>query len=247
MKPEKGSEGLPGGVPIKTYLKYGGIGLAVIVAVILFSLAFCGKARAETRTLSWDPVTKYTDNTLVVAPALPVTYDMFWATTIPRLVTNPVSLINNTTATSTVFDQVTQGMVRGTTVYFSGRAKTAIGEDSVNSPAFAWLVPNLVLSGLAITSGPDSISEGTSATYVASATWNDNSVTVVTPTWTVTPTTYASISSGGVLTTLGGLTANQTVTVAASYVSGGVTKLATKSVIILNSTTISAPSGFSIQ
>jgi hypothetical protein len=49
----------------------------------------------------------------------------------------------------------------------------------------------------------------------------------------VSPTTYASISSSGVLTTLA-VTSNQTATVTASYTSGGVTKTATQSVTIVN-------------
>jgi hypothetical protein len=235
------------GVEITKYLKWLGIGTAILLGIVLFSLSFCGKAQAETKTLSWNPVTQYTDNTPVIAPALPVTYDAFWATTIARLATNPVSLIANTTSTSVVFDIITQGMVRGSTIYFSARAKTAIGETSANSPGFAWTVPGLVLSSLAITSGPTSMNEGTSATFVASATWNDGSVTVVTPTWTVAPTTYASISAGGILTAFGGIIADHIVTVTATFVSGTVTQTASRSVTIINSTGPVPPSGFTIQ
>ena len=51
----------------------------------------------------------------------------------------------------------------------------------------------------------------------------------------MSPTTYASISASGVLTTLA-VTSNQSATVTASYTSGGVTKTATQSVTIVNVT-----------
>ena len=219
----------------------------IFALIAIISLGMVTNILAETRTLSFDPVATYTDNTPITGAALPVTYDAFWTTT-PNTLINPHILQSNGLATSVVFDQVTQGMVRGTIIYFSARARTAIGEVSANSPAFSWLVPNLVLSGIGITSGPSSVNEGSSGTYVATATWNDNSVTTVTPTWGVSPSTFASISSGGVLTTLGGLIlSDQSVTITATYISGGVTKTATKVVTVVNSANIIPPSGFSIQ
>lgn len=218
----------------------------VIVLVAIFSLFFAMGVGAETKTLHFDPVTTYTDNTIITGPALPVTYDAFWSTL--NTLANPHSLQSNGLSTSVVFDIVTQGMVRGTTIYFGARARTAIGEVSANSAAYAWVVPNLILTGLGITSGPSSVNEGSGGTYVASATWNDNSVTVVNPTWSVSPTTFASISSTGVLTTVGGMiTSDQPITISATYVDNGVTKTATKVVTVVNSANIAPPSGFSIQ
>jgi hypothetical protein len=98
-------------------------------------------------------------------------------------------------------------------------------------------------SGLSI-SGPASVNESGSGTYTATATWSDGSTTGVTPSWSVTPTTYASISASGVLTTLS-VTANQSATVNASYTSGGVTRTATQAVTIVNIT--STLSGLSIS
>ena len=100
-----------------------------------------------------------------------------------------------------------------------------------------------VLTSIAISSGPTSVNESSSATYTATGTWDNGTTAAIGPTWSVTPTTYASISSGGVLTTLA-VTANQTATVTASY--GG--RTATRSVTIANVTavltgiTVSGPS-----
>lgn len=217
----------------------------VLVLVALFTLFLVAGASAETKTISWNPVTTYTDNTAVTGTALPVKYDAFWSAL--NTLANPHVLQTNGIPTFVVFDIVTQGMVRGTTIYFSARSRTATGEVSVNAPAFSWVVPNLALASLAISSGPSSVNEGSSATYGASATWSDSSTSVIASTWSVSPTTYASISSGGVLSTVGGITTDQQVTITASYTSGGVTKTATKVINIVNSATIVPPSGFSIQ
>lgn len=102
------------------------------------------------------------------------------------------------------------------------------------------------LSSLAIT-GPNSLNEGTSATYTATATFSDGSTKTVTPTWSEN-SSYASITASGVLTAAS-VSSNQTVTITASYSTGGITKSATKSVTIVNlvtktlsSLTISGPS-----
>ena len=129
-------------------------------------------------------------------------------------------------------------MTRGSTVYFT--VKAVLGaQESALSTAYPWVVPVVTpplvtLSGIAV-SGPSSVNEGGTGTYTATATWSDASTSTVTPTWSVSPATYASIGSGGVLTTLA-VTANQTATVTASYTSGGVTKTATRSVTIANVT-----------
>jgi hypothetical protein len=69
--------------------------------------------------------------------------------------------------------------------------------------------------------------DGTGA-YTATAAWDNGSTTAISPTWSVS-TSYASISSGGVLTAAT-VTSNQTVTVTAGY--GG--RTGTKSVTIVN-------------
>jgi hypothetical protein len=93
------------------------------------------------------------------------------------------------------------------------------------------------LSGLTI-NGPSSVDESSSGTYTTTAAWSDSTTSPVTPLWSDN-SLYTTISSGGVLTT-SSVTADQTVTVSASYTSGGVTKTATKSVSI-NSVTQPGP------
>ena len=200
---------------------------------ILAALAM--PAFAETRTISWDPVTTYTDNTPIEAGKT-VNYTAYW-TTDPGL--GSLRTIGTSIATtSTTFDPTVQAMTRGGTVYFTAKAVLNTGEESALSPAYAWIVPvvtppAVTLSSIAIGSGPSSVNEGGTGTYTATATWSDTTTSSVTPTWSVSPTTYASINSGGVLTTLA-VTANQTATVTASYTSGGVTKTATRAVTIVN-------------
>ena len=63
---------------------------------------------------------------------------------------------------------------------------------------------------------------GRTGTYTATATWSDSTTTAVTPTWSEN-SSYATISAGG-CPTASAVTSNQTVTVTASYASGGVTR-----------------------
>jgi len=214
---------------------------------ILATLAI--PAFAETRTISWDPVTTYTDGTPIEAGKT-VSYSAYWTTDpgLGSLHTIGTSLA----ATSTTFDPDVQGMTRGGTVYFTAKAVLNTGEASAFSPAYSWVVPVVTppvvtLTGVTV-SGPSSVIEGGTGTYTATATWSDGTNTSVTPAWSVSPTTYASISSGGVLTA-SAVTSNQTATVTASYTSGGVTKTATRAVTIVNvpATAPAAPKNIGIS
>jgi len=214
---------------------------------ILATLAI--PAFAETRTISWDPVTTYTDGTPIEAGKT-VSYSAYWTTDpgLGSLHTIGTSLA----ATSTTFDPDVQGMTRGGTVYFTAKAVLNTGEASALSPAYSWVVPVVTppvvtLTGVTV-SGPSSVNEGGTGTYTATATWSDGTNTSVTPAWSVSPTTYASISSGGVLTA-SAVTSNQTATVTASYTSGGVTKTATRAVTIVNvpATAPAAPKNIGIS
>ena len=201
-----------------------------LVLIFLVSLVVAARAWAETKTMSWDPVTTYTTGATIIAPALPVTYDAWWSTS--NTFVTPHNMLTNGTATSVIFDIVTQGMARGTTIYFGARARTPIiGEVSADSPPYSWLVPNLVLQSIIIATGPTTVNEGSTGTYTATATWNDGSTTPITPTWSVSP--IGTISAGGILTAPS-VAADTPTTVTVSYTSGGVTKTATKIVTILN-------------
>ena len=196
-------------------------------------------AFAETRTISWDPVTSYTDGTPIEAGKT-VTYTSYW-TTDPGLgsLRNIATVIATTSAP---FDPDLQGMTRGGTVYFTAKAALNTGEESALSPAYAWVVPVVasppppppapgVLIGVTV-SGLSSMNEGGTGTYTATGTWDNGSTGAVTPTWSVS-NAYATISSGGLLTA-SAVTSNQTVTVTASY--GG--KTGTMNVTIINASAV---------
>ena len=191
-------------------------------------------AFAETRTMTWDPVTTYTDNTPIEAGKT-IAYTAYWSTdaglSLASLHTIGASLPQN----SATFDPDIQGMTRGSTVYFTAKAVLSTGEESTLSTAFPWTVPVVsvpaALTSIAV-SGPASVNEGGTGTYAATATWDNGSTTSISPSWSEN-STYATISAGGVLTA-SAVTSNQTVTVTASYTSGGVTRTATRSVDIVD-------------
>jgi len=89
------------------------------------------------------------------------------------------------------------------------------------------------LTGVNI-NGAASVSENTSQTYTATATFSDGSSATVSPSWGLAQNgAPASISANGVLDA-GAVNADTAVTVQVSYISGGVTRTATKSVTIIN-------------
>ncbi len=96
--------------------------------------------------------------------------------------------------------------------------------------------PDATLTGLSI-SGPSSMIANGTATYAATASWSDSSTTSVTPTWSVNPQ-VAEISPGGVLSCQGGVSSDQTVTITATYSSGGVTEMDTMNVTITRAPSI---------
>lgn len=95
--------------------------------------------------------------------------------------------------------------------------------------------PQADLTGLSV-NGPPSMSEYGTAVYTATASWSDNSTSTVTPTWSVN-SQVASISPGGVLS-CPTIDNDQTVTVTATYSSGGITEADTMDVMINNIATI---------
>jgi|GEM_PF-4607848 len=94
----------------------------------------------------------------------------------------------------------------------------------------------VTLTDLAI-NGPDSVNESSSAQYTASATWSNGNSGTVDANWSEN-SSYASISSSGLLSTFS-VSSDRSVTITASYTSGGTTETATKSVTIVN--VLSAP------
>src|ERR1051326_532932 len=90
------------------------------------------------------------------------------------------------------------------------------------------------LSLLAI-SGPSSMNENSSGQFTATAIFTDGTSQSVTPSWSDN-STATSISSGGLLTA-GDVSSDMTVTVSASYTTGGVTRNASQDVLIINAPT----------
>jgi len=109
--------------------------LLMAIAILLASIP-C--AIAETRTISWDPVTAYTDGTPIEAGKT-VAYSAYW-TMDPGLGSLHTIGASHAT-TSTTFDPDVLGMTRGGTVYFTAKAVLSTGEVSELSPAHAWVVP----------------------------------------------------------------------------------------------------------
>ena len=132
------------------------------------------------------------------------------------------------------------GSYKVTVTNSAGSVTSSVATLTVNVP--------VTLSSISI-SGSSSVNVGATATYTCTAKYSDGTSKTVTPSWSVSPTTYATITSGGVLT---GKAAG-TVTVTASYTEGGVTKTATKSVTVnpnpsptLSSISISGPDSVNV-
>ena len=102
--------------------------------------ALATPAFAETRSISWNPVTNYTDGTSI-GTGKTVTYTAYWTTDAGLSPASFHTLGTSLAATSTTFDPDLQGMTRGGTVYFTAKAVLNTGEESSLSPAYAWIVP----------------------------------------------------------------------------------------------------------
>lgn len=94
---------------------------------IAFLLLMVG-ATAFAWTITWDPVTTYTDNTAIEAAKLPVKYE---------IKKDGAVLVTGTTATSFVFADTGHGLTRS----FTAKAVLQTGEESAESPAYSWTVP----------------------------------------------------------------------------------------------------------
>lgn len=100
--------------------------------------AFATSGFAETRSVSWNPVSTYTDGTTIEIGKT-VLYSAYW-TTDPGLESlHPIG--TSLTTNFATFDPDVQGMTPGGTVYFTAKSVLNTGEESVLAPAFAWVVP----------------------------------------------------------------------------------------------------------
>ena len=112
-------------------------------------------------------------------------------------------------------------------------ASYTFGGVTVNATYGVTIIDIKIPKSLAITGWQD-VNETNSAQYTATVIWTDDTKSNVTnaASWSEN-SAYASISSTGLLTTLG-VVSNQAVTVSASYTFGGVTVNATYGVTIID-------------
>lgn len=95
---------------------------------VLVLLALFVATTSFAWTVSWQPVTTYTDNTSIEASKMPVKYE---------IKKDGVVLVTGTTATSFLFADTGHGLTRS----FTAKAVLQTGEESVESPAYSWTVP----------------------------------------------------------------------------------------------------------
>lgn len=95
--------------------------LLVLLALFVATTSFAW-------TISWDPVTTYTDNTAIEASKMPVRYNIWKDSTL---------IGNKVTGTSLLFTDTGHGLIRS----FTAQAELATGEVSAISPAYSWTVP----------------------------------------------------------------------------------------------------------
>lgn len=108
------------------------------IASFLVALAFVATAvAAQAETLSWNAVTTYTDGTSVGTAT--VTYQAYWTTSSSLTSLTPIGAA--TTSTSRAFAVETEGMPRGSIIYFTCKA-TVGGVDSGLASALSWNVPS---------------------------------------------------------------------------------------------------------
>jgi len=178
----------------------------VNAANVLTSIAVSGSSSVNESSTSTYTATGTWDNgtTAAISPT--------WSVSTPYASISAGGVL--TAATVTANQSVT------VTATYGGKTGTK-GVTIVNVPA--------VLTTVTV-SGPSSVNEGGTGTYTATGTWDNGTTAAISPTWSVS-TSYASISAGGVLTAAT-VTANQSVTVTATY-SG---KTGTKGVTIVNVT-----------
>lgn len=79
-------------------------------------------------TVSWDPVTTYTDNTLIEASKLPVMYNIR---------KDGVLIGTRVLGSSLQFTDIGHGLTRS----FTAQAELNSGEVSAISPPYSWIVP----------------------------------------------------------------------------------------------------------
>lgn len=108
--------------------------VGVLSAIVFFAILLCGTdANARVRTVSWDPVTTYTDNTTIEVGNLPVTYDIWYVDSVTLTRTD---VCVKCLTTSTTFSD--GSMISGRLYVFYGQAFLQNTIASDNSPGYDW-------------------------------------------------------------------------------------------------------------
>jgi len=109
-----------------------------MIAILMTAIP---RAFAETRTISWDPVTTYADSTSIEAGKT-VNYTAYWTTDAGLSLASLHTIVSSSAQTAATFDLELQGMTRGQTVYFTAKTVLSTGESSALSIAYPWVVPS---------------------------------------------------------------------------------------------------------
>jgi hypothetical protein len=107
----------------------------LLFALVVVSL-LPQSVEARMRTISWDPVTTYTDNTLIVGKT--VTYQSYWTNDVNLAPgnLNPIPMADNTLTSASFDDAIMQA---DSPVYFTAIAVLReTGESSALSPGYLW-------------------------------------------------------------------------------------------------------------
>jgi hypothetical protein len=97
-------------------------------------------AFAESYTVSWNPVSTYSDGSAFEAGKT-VTYTVYWTTDASLSAASLKAIASSTAATSATFDPTVAGMTRGNTAYFTVKSILNTGEESALAAGVAWVVP----------------------------------------------------------------------------------------------------------
>ena len=112
-----------------------------LIVLTLLALTFTAiPVFAESYTVSWNPVTAYTDGSAFEVGKT-VAYTAYWTTDSTLSVASLKPIVSSISTTSGTFDPTVATMTRGATVYFTVKATLNSGEQSSLATGVAWSVP----------------------------------------------------------------------------------------------------------
>ena len=140
-----------------------------VIGILLFATAPASPAPAETRQLTWNAVTTYTDGTPIGADKT-VRYTVCWSND-PWLAGETLrTVVSEYAGTSVTFDPAAEGMSDYQTVYFSVKTVLSSGEQSELSDTLPWTPPPSTVA-VVLPMAPDSLGITNIATSSSAGTW----------------------------------------------------------------------------